>query len=37
MAASLPSFGGIASRLVHEGLVSEAAMQKYWQNRSSKK
>lgn len=28
MAASLPSFGGIASRLVHEGLISEAAMQK---------
>ena len=28
MAASLPSFGGIASRLVHEGLISEEAMQK---------
>ena len=28
MAASLPGFGGIASRLVHEGLISEAAMQK---------
>ena len=28
MAASLPSFGGIASRLVHDGLISEEAMQK---------
>ena len=28
MAASLPGFGGIASRLVHEGLISEATMQK---------
>ena len=28
MAASLPGFGGIASRLVHEGLISEAAIQK---------
>ena len=28
MAASLPGFGGIASRLVHEGLISETAMQK---------
>ena len=28
MAASLPGFGGIASRLVHEGLISEASMQK---------
>ena len=28
MAASLPGFGGIASRLVDEGLISEASMQK---------